>query len=437
MPAGWGYSYLDWIGAYSFALAMLGAAVPPRPHRRGPVDRRVAVRDRDLHRRHRRCSTGRPTAASGPATATARRTSRRRRTAPTAAAGEDRWIAIACFTEDEWRALVEVAGRPRAGSTTRASPRSRRGSRTRTTLDARRRGLDRRVRTPTTAMAALQAAGVPAGVCQTAEDRCDAIRSWPRCDWLTEVTGTKIGTLAGGRGAGDAERHARATSAGASTAARRATARTTSTSYGAARARRGRGRGPRRAGRDLMAPRGAAMRGRTAIVGVGATAQGEHPGLQRRRSRARRAARLALADGGLDKAAVDGLITCRSNGRLGVDTRDRRDARDQPALQRHARLRHLQLLAAPGGDGDRGGHGETVASATAPTSAASGATSASPPRAATSRRRIGLVHIAGPAAMALRRHSTITARPRSSSATSRSPSAHGRSSIRWRSSASR
>ena len=23
MPAGWGYSYLDWMGAYSFALAML------------------------------------------------------------------------------------------------------------------------------------------------------------------------------------------------------------------------------------------------------------------------------------------------------------------------------------------------------------------------------------------------------------------------------
>src|SRR5262249_61539875 len=25
MPAGWGYSYLDWMGAYSFALAMLSA----------------------------------------------------------------------------------------------------------------------------------------------------------------------------------------------------------------------------------------------------------------------------------------------------------------------------------------------------------------------------------------------------------------------------
>ena len=43
MPAGWGYSYLDWIGAYSFASAILAAlyhrdrtgsvsgSTPPRP----------------------------------------------------------------------------------------------------------------------------------------------------------------------------------------------------------------------------------------------------------------------------------------------------------------------------------------------------------------------------------------------------------------------
>ena len=26
--------------------------------------------------------------------------------------GEDRWLAIACFTDGEWRALAEVAGQP-------------------------------------------------------------------------------------------------------------------------------------------------------------------------------------------------------------------------------------------------------------------------------------------------------------------------------------
>ena len=42
-------------------------------------------------------------------------------------------------------------------------------------------------------MAALQAARVPAGVCQTAEDRCDNDPQLAALSWLTEVTGTKIG----------------------------------------------------------------------------------------------------------------------------------------------------------------------------------------------------------------------------------------------------
>ena len=40
----------------------------------------------------------------------------------------------------------------------------------------------------------LQAHGVTAGVCQTAEDRCDSDPQLAHLDWLTEVTGTKIGT---------------------------------------------------------------------------------------------------------------------------------------------------------------------------------------------------------------------------------------------------
>ena len=42
-------------------------------------------------------------------------------------------------------------------------------------------------------MLALQRAGVPAGVCQTAEDRCDHDPQLAALSWLTEVTGTKIG----------------------------------------------------------------------------------------------------------------------------------------------------------------------------------------------------------------------------------------------------
>ena len=42
-------------------------------------------------------------------------------------------------------------------------------------------------------MHALQAARVPAGVCQTAGDRCDADPQLQALEWLTEVTGSKIG----------------------------------------------------------------------------------------------------------------------------------------------------------------------------------------------------------------------------------------------------
>jgi crotonobetainyl-CoA:carnitine CoA-transferase CaiB-like acyl-CoA transferase len=43
-------------------------------------------------------------------------------------------------------------------------------------------------------MTKLQNAGVPAGVCQNAEDRCVTDPQLQHLKWLTEVTGTKIGT---------------------------------------------------------------------------------------------------------------------------------------------------------------------------------------------------------------------------------------------------
>jgi crotonobetainyl-CoA:carnitine CoA-transferase CaiB-like acyl-CoA transferase len=43
-------------------------------------------------------------------------------------------------------------------------------------------------------MEELQRRGVPSGVCQTAEDRCDRDPQLAHLGWLTEVTGTKIGT---------------------------------------------------------------------------------------------------------------------------------------------------------------------------------------------------------------------------------------------------
>ena len=106
-------------------------------------------------------------------------------------AGEDRWIAIACFSEEEWQALLIAMGTPELREDSRF-----------TTLSDRVRHqdeLDRLVGRWTAgqeayaAMHALQRRGVPAGVCQTAEDRCDHDPQLAALRWLTELEGTKIG----------------------------------------------------------------------------------------------------------------------------------------------------------------------------------------------------------------------------------------------------
>ena len=85
-----------------------------------------------------------------------------------------------------------VSPAPILGARTPASPASRRGFATRTistVLVAEwTQNLD-----PYECMERLQAAGVPAGVCQTAEDRCDRDPQLQALEWLTEVDGTKIG----------------------------------------------------------------------------------------------------------------------------------------------------------------------------------------------------------------------------------------------------
>jgi crotonobetainyl-CoA:carnitine CoA-transferase CaiB-like acyl-CoA transferase len=106
--------------------------------------------------------------------------------------GKDRWVAIACFTEEEWRAVASVAGQ---GSwlddkrfTTLADRLAHQDA-----LDAAI-GAWTATQTAEDVMTALQKAGVPAGVCQNSEDRVDKDPQLRHLKWLTEVTGTKIGT---------------------------------------------------------------------------------------------------------------------------------------------------------------------------------------------------------------------------------------------------
>jgi crotonobetainyl-CoA:carnitine CoA-transferase CaiB-like acyl-CoA transferase len=191
MPAGWGYSYLDWIGAYSFATSMLAALnyrertgkgqwIDASQTETGIFIGGTAVLDWSANGRGwQRYGNRSPFKLAAPHGAYR-------------CQGTDRWVAIACFTEEDWAALVKVARHPEWASDPRFA-----------TLEQRlahQDELDHLVSTWTGAqdryqvMHELQAHGVAAGVCQTAEDRIETDPQLAALNWLTEVTGTKIGT---------------------------------------------------------------------------------------------------------------------------------------------------------------------------------------------------------------------------------------------------
>ncbi|MGE3622116.1 MAG: CoA transferase, partial [Acidimicrobiia bacterium] len=189
MPAGWGYSYLDWIGAYSFATAMLTAL-----HHRERTGRGQWI-DASQTESGLFIAGGAVLdwSANGRAWARTGNRSPHKPAAPHGAypcAGEDRWIALACFEDDEWQALAKVVGEPWTADSRFATLAGR--LRRQDELDGLV-GAWTATRERYALMAELQEAGVPAGVCQTAEDRCDVDPQLAHLRWLTEVTGTKIG----------------------------------------------------------------------------------------------------------------------------------------------------------------------------------------------------------------------------------------------------
>jgi len=191
MPAGWGYSYLDWMGAYGFAQAILGAlyyrnmtglgqAIDASQCEAGLILCGQTVLDWSANGRvWTRSGNRSPNGSAAPHGAYRCK-------------GDDRWLAITCLTEAQWRSLVAVAGHAEWNNDGRFE-----------TLGARlanEDALDAAIGAWTVTqddyacMERLQAAGVPAGVCQTAEDRCDRDPQLKALEWLTEVKGTKIGT---------------------------------------------------------------------------------------------------------------------------------------------------------------------------------------------------------------------------------------------------
>jgi len=187
-PAGWGYSYLDWFGAYSMALSILAALyhrdrtgegqwIDASQTEAGIMLTQVPVLD---------------WSANGRAWARAGNRSPYQEAAPQGiyrCAGEDRWIAVTCATEAHWKALADLAGE------CLADPRFA----TMAGRLAHHDALDAALSSwtvgfePYSLMFQLQAAGVPAGVCQTAGDRCDNDPRLRHLGWLTELTGTRIG----------------------------------------------------------------------------------------------------------------------------------------------------------------------------------------------------------------------------------------------------
>ena len=189
-PAGWGYSYLDWMGAYSFSLAMLtalfhrartgeGQWVDASQAEVGLLISGTTILDWSANgriwSRYGNRSPFKPAAPHG----------------AYPSAGDDRWIAIACFTDAEWRALAQVAGHPEWASDARFKDLASR-LKHQDALDALVTGWTKS-REGYETMMLLQRAGVPAGVCQNAGDRCDHDPQLAALSWLTEVTGTKIG----------------------------------------------------------------------------------------------------------------------------------------------------------------------------------------------------------------------------------------------------
>jgi crotonobetainyl-CoA:carnitine CoA-transferase CaiB-like acyl-CoA transferase len=189
-PAGIGYSYLDWFGAYNMSTAVLaglyrrahtgeGCFIDASQVEIGIYLAGVAILDASVNgrswSRYGNRSPWKPAAPHGAFRAD----------------GDDRWIAIACFTDEQWRAAADVLGRPAWTADERFA-----------TLESRLANQDalEELMNAETArwdrfelMHALQTRGVPAGAVQDAEDRVDHDPQLRALGWLVELPQTEYG----------------------------------------------------------------------------------------------------------------------------------------------------------------------------------------------------------------------------------------------------
>jgi len=189
-PTGIGYSYLDWFGAYNMATAMLaalyrrdvtgeGCHIDASQVEAGIYLTGTAILDFTVNGRSwTRYGNRSPHQVAAPHGAY--RTH-----------GDDRWIAIAAFSQDHWRAVADVLGHHEWTEDARFADMQSRLS-NQDALDALI-GAATQDHDGFTLMEKMQAAGVPAGVCQDAQDRCENDPQLAHLGWLVELDQTEIG----------------------------------------------------------------------------------------------------------------------------------------------------------------------------------------------------------------------------------------------------
>ncbi|MFJ3804677.1 CaiB/BaiF CoA transferase family protein [Streptomyces sp. NPDC090088] len=189
-PAGIGYSYLDWFGAYNMTTAILaalyrrsvtgeGTYVDASQVEAGLYLTGTAVLDYSVNGRSwQRYGNRNPLKQASPH-------------GIYPALGEDRWVAISVFTEEEWKAAVDVLGNPDWASDSRYATLAGRLA-NQDELD-RLLGSETEKRDRYELMYALQAAGVPAGVAQDAQDRVEIDPQLAHLGWQIELPQTENG----------------------------------------------------------------------------------------------------------------------------------------------------------------------------------------------------------------------------------------------------
>ncbi len=194
-PAGWGFSYMDHMGANAMAIALLAGLIHRNRTGEGQwIDMACAEAGTALVGPDLLDFTvnGRPTRRDGEPNSNRSRSPAMAPHGIYAAAGDDKWIAIACRSDDDWSALRALIAEPWADDPSFAALDGRLARQN--TLDARLNEWTR-TRDRVATAAALRAAGVPASIVALPEERIDHDPGTAEFDLWPTVHHTEMGDV--------------------------------------------------------------------------------------------------------------------------------------------------------------------------------------------------------------------------------------------------